>query len=108
MRRLAPLVLLPAVILAGCQTPAAANGPSRLAGQRLDAAVALYGPWSEEIQLEGQPAYIWRRTMVRNGSPEVCELKVELGFRDTIRATSMRGVTEACRLFATHTQSVDK
>ena len=97
-----------ALALAGCQTTAAANGPSRLTGQNLDSAVALYGPWAEQIELEGRPVYIWRRTLIRNGSPEVCELSVELGFREAIRAISMRGVPEACRLYATHTESLNK
>jgi hypothetical protein len=105
MRALA--ILLPLIwTLAGCQ--ASVNGPSRLAGQELDAAVGLYGPWADQFEIKGQPTYIWRRTLVRNGAPEVCELKVELGFRQTIRAVSMRGVTEACRLYALRSQALSK
>jgi hypothetical protein len=92
--------------LAGCQ--ATVNGPTRLPGQELDAAVGLYGPWADEFEIKGQPVYIWRRTLVKNGVPEVCELKVELGFRRTIRTASMRGVTEACQLYALRSQALSK
>jgi hypothetical protein len=100
---------LAAGALAGCQSAmTTSGGPSRLAGQNLDAAVALYGAWSEQAVISGREVYIWRRTLVRDGSPAVCELTVELGFRQIIRIANMRGVPDACRLFATRTESLTR
>jgi hypothetical protein len=75
------------------------NGASKLPGQNLDAAVALYGPWTEEITPEGQPMYIWRRTLVTGDQKKVCELRVTLGFKRTIGDVIIQGQPEACRLF---------
>ena len=93
--------ILAAAALAGCQTTVL--GTSRLAGQDLDAAVALYGPWSDQIQLKGRQVYIWRRTLIAAGNPEVCEFRVELGFRRQISRAYMQGVPAACQLYAVKT-----
>jgi hypothetical protein len=84
------------------------NGPSRLAGQELDAAVGLYGPWAEQVELDGQTNYIWRRTLVVDGVPHVCELRVLLGFRKTIRGSAMQGLPDACRLYAVQSEALTK
>ncbi|MDE2487402.1 MAG: hypothetical protein KGO51_08390 [Alphaproteobacteria bacterium] len=97
MKAALALIIL-ATALGGCQTTT--TGASRLAGQDLDAAVALYGPWSDEIVLKGRPLYIWRRTLIANGEPQVCEFRVELGFRRQISRAYMQGVPAACRLYA--------
>jgi hypothetical protein len=90
--------ILPAAALAACQTTVTGN--SRLVGQDLGAAVALYGPWNEQITLKGRPVYIWRRVLVGGASPQYCELRVQLGFRTTIRTAYMQGVPAACQLYA--------
>lgn len=100
---LALALLIP---LAACAS--AANGPSRLTGQELDAAVALYGPWAEQIELGGKPLYIWRRRLIQNGAPHYCELRVELGFRQTIRLATMQGLADACKLFAVRSETFAK
>jgi hypothetical protein len=105
MRTPALLILLAA--LAGCQT-AATNGPSRLEGQNLDAAMALYGPWVEQVHLQGRPVYIWRRTLIAAGKPYVCELRLETGFRGAISKAYLQGVPNACQLFALKEEALTK
>ena len=92
------------IVLAGCASTV--NGPSRLAGQDIDAAVALYGEWAEQITLDGQPTFIWRRTLLVNGQPRVCELRVQLGFRRTISRAFMQGLPDACQLYAVRSESL--
>ena len=94
-------------MLGGC-AGTTINGPSRLAGQELDAAVALYGPWAEEVELEGEPNYIWRRTLIVGDKPRVCELRVQLGFRRTIRRAFLQGQPDACQLYAVRYEPVTK
>lgn len=103
IRRIALALVLP---LAACASTV--DGPSRLTGQDLDAAVALYGEWAEAITLDGEPTYIWRRTLLVDGKPRVCELRVRLGFRRTISRASMEGIPDACQLYAVRSQSLDK
>ena len=102
--RSAALIACIGVPLSGCA--GTVNGPSRLAGQELDAAVALYGAWSDSIELQGQRTYIWRRTLIANGVPRVCELRVQLGFRQTIRRAFLEGQPEACKLYAVKYEQV--
>ena len=104
MKRLIAVVL--PMLLAGCATTV--NGPSRLSGQELDAAVALYGEWAEQITLDGEPTYIWRRTLMVEGKPRVCELRVQLGFRKTISRAFMQGLPDACALYAVRSESLTK
>jgi len=88
------------LVLGACASSTAiGNGASKLPGQNLDAAVALYGPWTEEITPEGQPMYIWRRTLVAGEVKKVCELRITLGFKRTIGDVIIQGQPEACRLF---------
>jgi len=98
--------IAPAAALAACQTTV--MGHSRLIGQDLDAAVALYGPWSEQIMLKDRPVYIWRRVLVGGSSPQYCELRVQLGFRTTISSAYMQGVPAACQLYALHSVTSTK
>lgn len=93
--------------LQGCAS-AANGGPSRLAGQELDAAVALYGNYVERIELDGGPTYIWRRTLIVGEQPRVCELRVQLGFRKTIRRAFMQGQPDACQLYAVKYEALTK
>jgi hypothetical protein len=104
MRALGLFLILAA--LAGCQT--ANNGPSRLEGQNLDAATALYGPWAEQVNIRGRPLYIWRRTLIAAGQPYVCELRLEVGFRGAISRAYLQGVPAACRLFALKEEALTK
>ena len=104
MRRLALLPIL--ALLAGCQS--AGNGPSRLEGQNLDAAVALYGPWAEEVHLADRPVYIWRRTLIAGGQPYVCELRLQTGFRGAVTQAYLQGVPDACKLFALKEEALTK
>jgi hypothetical protein len=95
-RRLLPA--LAPIALAACASTA--NGPARLAGQQLDAATALYGRWADQIERDGRPVYIWRRSVaLPNGERRGCELRVTLGFRKTIRSTLLEGFQDACRLY---------
>lgn len=100
------LALCAALVLASCASTI--NGPSRLAGQEIDAAVALYGPWADEIEFEGRPLYIWRRALVEGGTAYYCELRVELGFRTVIRRAFLQGTPEACKLFAVRYEALSK
>jgi hypothetical protein len=100
--------LVPALSIALAACAGAESGPSRLAGQDLDAAVALYGPWADQVVLDGVTNYIWRRTLVVDGTPHVCELRVQLGFRSTIRGGALQGLPDACRLYAVHTEALTK
>jgi hypothetical protein len=105
MYRLVPIAAL--LALAACATPAAVSGDSRLAGQDIQAAVALYGPWAEEVTLQGQRLYIWRRHFrAAGGASDVyCELRVETGYRTTISRSQMQGFPAACNLFSIRYQS---
>jgi hypothetical protein len=98
------LALAMAIPIAACASTA--NGPSRLTGQELDAATALYGPWAEQVELKGRQVYIWRRSLIARGGRHFCELRVELGFRQTIRTASMQGLPDACALFAVRTEAL--
>jgi hypothetical protein len=100
------LVFVLAAALGACAS--VGNGPARLAGQELDAAVALYGPWTEQIELAGQPTYIWRRTLVAGDVSHVCELRVQLGFHRTIRTAVMQGLPDACALYAVRVENLTK
>ena len=98
----ASLILAACLGLCACET--VVQGPSRLTGQPLDSAVALYGPWVEEVRLSGQPVYIWRRTLIVQGVAQVCELRVQLGYHDIIRSAALQGVGGACQLYAVRTE----
>jgi hypothetical protein len=104
MKQWAWIILAAAV----CACQSTTYGSSRLAGQDLDAAVALYGPWNDQIQLSGRPLYIWRRTLITNGAPQVCEFRVELGFRRQISRAYMQGMPAACQLYAVKSEMSTK
>jgi hypothetical protein len=96
VRRLLPALLT--LALAGCATNAV-EGTSALTGRELDSAVSLYGPWAEVIDVDHQRIYIWRRHAVQNGTDYYCEMRVEMGFRQTIARALTRGYPVACDLF---------
>jgi hypothetical protein len=101
------IVLLAGLLaLSACQS--VVQGPSRLAGQPLEAVVALYGPWAEQITIQDRPLYIWRRTLIAGGQASVCELRVEVGFRQAITRAYLQGVPEACKLYAVREESLAK
>jgi hypothetical protein len=92
------LPVLAPIVLAACASTV--TGPARLTGQQLDAATALYGQWADQIERNGRPVYIWRRSVaLPSGGLRSCELRVTLGFRKTIRSTLLEGFDDACRLY---------
>lgn len=98
-------IALGAGLLAGCATTI--HGPTRLIGQELDAATALYGPWAARIDRSGRPVYVWRRSVeLSNGERRSCELRVALGFRETIARAWTEGFQDACRLYDVRLDSV--
>jgi hypothetical protein len=93
--------------MAACATTI--DGPSRLRGEELEAATALYGPWDAELIRHGRPVYIWRRSVaLSNGERRVCELRVTLGFRTKIGMATEEGFDEACRLFDVRYETVTR
>lgn len=97
MRRPLPAAFV-ALALAACATTV--DGPARLTGQPLDAATALYGDWADRIERNGRPVYIWRRSVeLTNGERRTCELRVTLGFRNTINSALVEGFEDACHLY---------
>ena len=91
MLRFVPIAAL--LALAACATPAAVSGGNRLDGQDIQAAVNLYGPWTQKVVLGAQPVYIWRRHQRPDGSEtEVyCEMRIETGYRATVSRSQMQG-----------------
>ncbi|WP_374472398.1 hypothetical protein [Phenylobacterium sp.] len=88
------------ISLGGCQTLAPAGAEGALSGQELDAAVGLYGPWTEYLVLDGKRTYLWRKRYAGGPQDYYCELRVEMGFRRTISRSFIQGYPQACRLFA--------
>jgi hypothetical protein len=105
LRRLfAALAVLP---LAGCVTTV--HAPERLIGQPFDAATALYGPWDARIERGGRPVYVWRRTIeLADGERRSCELRVTLGFRNTIGTATLEGFQDACRMYDVRYETVTR
>lgn len=95
-RPILPLFL--ALGLAACATPEV-EGPDALKAKDVAAAVSLYGPWAEQIQVKGRPVYIWRRQAEIEGQTYYCELRVEMGFRQMIARSMTVGYPAACALF---------
>ncbi|WP_374470873.1 hypothetical protein [Phenylobacterium sp.] len=87
------------VLLAGCATTSTVDAPTALNGRELDTALNLYGRWDERIVLAGQPHYVWRRAVVLNGKTYYCELRSQLGYRNTISSVVVEGYPAACSLF---------
>ena len=100
------MILLLLLAVSACAT--VVNGPTRLMGENLDAATGLYGPWSEQVDLEGRPMYIWRRKLITPVGDRFCELRVRLGFRQTIAKAYLQGFPDACKLFAVRYQAQTK
>jgi hypothetical protein len=93
-------VLLCALLVTGCATATVVDPPSALNGHDLDTALNLYGRWDQKVVLQGRPYYVWRRAVVLNGQSYYCELRAEVGFRDTIKSSVVEGYPAACGLFA--------
>jgi hypothetical protein len=88
------------LILAGCATAPTVDAPTALNGHELDTALSLYGPWDQRVTLQGRPHYVWRRAVVMNGHSYFCELRAEMGFRNTIKSSIVEGYPAACGLFS--------
>jgi hypothetical protein len=86
--------------LAACSTLKEVGGETALSGQQLDAALGLYGPYSQFMQIDGKPTYVWRRHYTADAQDYYCELRIETGYRRTISASVMQGYPQACRLFS--------
>lgn len=101
MLRIVPIAAL--LALGACATNSAAvPGENNLTGKDIQAAVAIYGPWSQQLTLSGQPVYIWRRHLRPAGSATdvYCELRIETGYRTTVSRSQMQGYPAACNLFS--------
>ncbi|MCR5875808.1 hypothetical protein LRS10_17555 [Phenylobacterium sp. J426] len=96
--RVAALAL--AAFTAGCATEFEGERPSSLYGQHTDAAVALYGPWDEALNLNGQRYYLWRRSVETDEGLRFCELRLEVTERNVIARRLLQGYPDACQLFA--------
>lgn len=97
----APFLLVLA-LLAGCATSFEGERPSSLYGQHVDAAVALYGPWQEQMMLEGKRYYLWRRSAETPEGPRYCELRLEITPKQLIARRLLQGYPQACDLFTAH------
>jgi hypothetical protein len=92
--------LVCALLVTGCATAPVVDPPTALNGHELDTALNLYGRWDQKVVLQGRPYYVWRRAVVLNGQSYYCELRAEVGFRDTIKSSVVEGYPAACGLFA--------
>ncbi|HEY8617238.1 hypothetical protein [Phenylobacterium sp.] len=93
--------LITFALLAGCATTTTTvDAPSALTGRELDTALNLYGRWDEKILLGGRPHYVWRRGVTLNGQTYFCELRSQLGYRNTIASAVVEGYPAACSLFS--------
>lgn len=97
MRFVALAVLM---LLSACATAPVIDAPSALNGRELDTALNLYGRWDQRVTLEGRPHYIWRRAVILNDNTYYCELRAEIGFRNTIQRSIVEGYPAACSLFS--------
>jgi hypothetical protein len=91
-----------ALALGGCATVATVttvDPPSALNGHELDTALSLYGPYAEHTTVRGRDIYLWRRSVLIGGQPYACELRAEIAYRQTIRATKVEGNQGACQAF---------
>lgn len=85
--------------LAACSTTTMVDPPSALNGRGLETAVSLYGPPAGHVTEARRGYYVWRRALVFNDKPHACELRAEIGYRNTISRTTMDGDAGACRMF---------
>lgn len=96
MLRIATLAM--ATAFAGCVSHEFPDS-SRLYGQNLDAARAIYGEWTTNVKLDGKQFYIWRRGATYEGQQVYCELWVEVAPHKIIGRRFVQGHAEACKLF---------
>ena len=85
--------------LSACTTTFEGERPSTLYGQHLDAAVALYGPWSDTLRIGGRQYYLWRRRVETPEGDVFCELRLEITSRRLIARRFLQGYPDACALF---------
>jgi hypothetical protein len=88
-----------ALALSACSTATSIDPPSALNGKGLDTAVNLYGPPAGHVTEAKRGYYVWRRALVFNDRARGCELRVEIGYHNTISRTTMDGEPGACRMF---------
>jgi len=98
MSRSALLAVVAAVSLGGCVTHEFPDS-SKIYGQNIDAARALYGEYAQQMRLDGKNYYIWRRGDVSEGEQVYCELWVEVGPKRIIARRFLQGHPVACQLF---------
>lgn len=97
VRALAPAAL--ALAVSACATAFEGEKPSALYGQHIDAAVALYGPWAEQLTMEGRRYYLWRRKAETADGEQYCELRFEVTAKQQIARRLLQGYPLACELF---------
>lgn len=95
----APLAACAALALAGCATTTMIDPPSALNGKGLDTAVSLYGQPAGHVTEARRGYYVWRRAVVFNDKAHGCELRAEIGYRNTISRTTLEGEAGVCRMF---------
>lgn len=96
----AALILALPAALTGCATQPVVEARDALHGQDLQTAINLYGRFDERISYGGKAYYLWRKAVAVEGTPHVCELRVELGYRNVIRDTVLEGYPAACGMFS--------
>jgi hypothetical protein len=94
------LLLALATAVGGCATQRVLEARDALHGQDLQTAINLYGRFDERVSYGGKAYYLWRRAVSVEGTPHVCELRVELGYRNIIRDTLLEGYPAACGMFS--------
>jgi hypothetical protein len=87
-------------LMGGCATVEVVDPPTALNGRELTVAVDLYGQWDARLTIGGEPQYLWRRAVVSENKPYVCELRAFVSLRNVIRKVTMEGFPEACALFS--------
>src|SRR5690349_9219913 len=94
------IALAISLFLAGCATTSVVDAPTALNGKDMETALNLYGRWDQRVVLDGRPHYVWRRAVVLNSQTYYCELRAEVGFRNTIKSSIVEGYPAACGLFS--------
>lgn len=96
-----------ALALAACATTTTIDPASALNGKGLDTAVSLYGQPMGHVTEAKRGYYVWRRALVVNEKAHACELRAEIGYRNTISRTTMDGEAGVCRMFWVQYTAVD-
>ena len=100
-KTLAPIAALAlATALSACATAPVVDASHALAGHDLETANALYGRYQDRARIGGKDYYLWRRAVQVGDQSMVCELRVELGFRNMVRSSIAEGYPAACDQFS--------